>query len=77
MAGPGTPGVAASAVETLAATVGLSHGAGLRLVAEAVEPCYRLPRLWALVQDGRLQAWKARLVSLSILLCKGPVGFHR
>ena len=41
----------------------LSHAAGLSLVSEAVELCYRLPRLWALVQDGRLQAWKARQVA--------------
>ena len=41
----------------------LSHAAGLALVAEAVELRHRLPRLWALVQDGRLQAWKARQVA--------------
>ena len=32
-------------------------------MSEAVELCYRLPRLWALVQGGRLQAWKARQVA--------------
>ena len=52
LAGEGTPGIAEYAVETLAATLGLSYAAGLRLVSEAVELCYRLPRLWALVQDG-------------------------
>ena len=41
----------------------LSHAAGLALVAEAVELRHRLPRLWALVKDGRLQAWKARRVA--------------
>src|SRR5690349_14877307 len=35
----------------------------MSLVSEAVELCYRLPRLWALVQDGSLQAWKARQVA--------------
>ena len=53
LAGEGTPGVAEYAVEELAAALGLSHLAGLALVAEAVELRYRLPRLWALVQDGR------------------------
>ncbi len=63
LAGVGTPAVAEYAVEELAAALGLSHAAGLALVSEAVELCYRLPRLWALVQDGRLQAWKARQVA--------------
>jgi hypothetical protein len=55
LAGAGTPAVAEYAVEELAAALGLSHAAGLSLVSEAVEVCYRLPRLWALVQDGSLQ----------------------
>jgi hypothetical protein len=63
LAGEGTPGVATYAVEELAAALDLSYAAGLALVSEAVELCFRLPRLWALVQDGRLQAWKARQVA--------------
>ena len=63
LAGDGTPGVAEHAVEELAAALNLSHAAGLSLVSEAVELCYRLPRLWSLVQDGHLQAWKARQVA--------------
>src|SRR6476661_7498276 len=63
LAGVGTPAVAEYAVEELAAALNLSHSAGLSLVSEAVELCHRLPRLWALVQDGRLQAWKARQVA--------------
>ena len=63
LAGTGTPAVAEYAVEELAAALNLSHAAGLALVSEAVELCYRLPRLWALVQDGALQAWKARQVA--------------
>ena len=62
-AGVGTPGIAEYAVEELAAALDLSLVAGLHLVSEAVELCFRLPRLWALVQDGRLQAWKARQVA--------------
>jgi hypothetical protein len=50
-------------VEELAAALNLSQSGGLALVAEAVELCYRLPRLWALVQSGRLQAWRARRVA--------------
>ena len=63
LAGPGTPGVAQYAVEELAAALDLSLAAGLHLVSEAVELCFRLPRLWALVHDGRLQAWKASQVA--------------
>src|SRR5512143_1620756 len=63
LAGDGTPGIAEFAVEELAAALGLSYRSGLQLVADTVELCYRLPRLWALVQDGTLQAWKARLVA--------------
>jgi hypothetical protein len=62
-AGHGTPGIAEFAVEELAAALGTSFHSALRLCEEAVELCFRLPRLWALVQDGRLQAWKGRLVA--------------
>ena len=76
LAGDGTPGVAAYAVAELAAALNLSHAAGLALVAEAVELRYRLPRLWALVQDGRLQAWKARRVARGTTqLCRDAVAF--
>src|SRR4051794_12527834 len=63
LGGPGTPGVAEYAVEELAAALGVSYPTGLQLAIEAVELCYRLPRLWALVQHGVLQAWKARQVA--------------
>ncbi len=76
LAGDGTPGVAEYAVEELAAALGLSHLAGLALVAEAVELRYRLPRLWAFVQSGDLQAWKARQVAkATTMLSKEAVGF--
>ena len=63
LAGAGTPSVAEFAVEELATALDLSYGACLRLVSEAVELCFRLPRLWGLVQAGRLQAWRARKVA--------------
>ena len=76
LAGVGTPGIAQYAVEELAAALDLSFAAGLRLVSEAVELCFRLPRLWALVQDGRLQAWKARQVArASTALSRESVAF--
>ena len=76
LAGAGTPGVAQYAVEELAAALDLSFPAGLHLVSEAVELCFRLPRLWALVHDGRLQAWKARQVARATTgLSPAAVGF--
>src|SRR4051795_8567088 len=59
LGGPGTPAVAEFAVEELAAALGVSYPTGLQLAVEAVELCYRLPRLWALVQDGVLRGWRA------------------
>src|SRR4051812_8814052 len=76
LGGPGTPGVAEFAVEELAATLGVSYPTGLQLAVEAVELCYRLPRLWALVQQGLLQAWKARQVARATTgLSPAAVGF--
>ena len=49
LGGDGTPGIAEHALEALAATLDLSHSATHRLVGEAVELCFRLPRLWDLV----------------------------
>src|SRR4051812_20280080 len=63
LAGDGTPGIAQYAVEELAAALNVGYHTGLSLVSDAVELCYRLPKLWALVQDGALQAWKARTVA--------------
>ena len=41
-----------------------------------MELCYRLPRLWDLVQSGRLQAWKARRVAAETTgLSAEAVGF--
>ena len=63
LGGVGTPGVAQYAVEELAAVLSVPYGAGLRIVGDAVELAYRLPRLWARVQAGRVQAWRATLVA--------------
>ena len=63
VAGTGTPLVAERAVEELGAALGISYHSALGLVSDALELSYRLPRLWALVQAGVLQAWKARKVA--------------
>jgi hypothetical protein len=63
LGGDGTPGVAEYAVEELAAALHIGYHTGLHLACDAVELRYRLPKLWHLVQEGRLQAWKARTVA--------------
>ena len=63
LGGDGTPGIAEYAVEALGAHLSLSYRATIGLLGDAVELCHRLPRLWDLVQAGRLQAWKARQVT--------------
>jgi hypothetical protein len=62
-AGDGTPAVAEFVVEELGAALSVPYGAALSLVSDALELCFRLPRLWELVQAGRLQVWRARQVA--------------
>ena len=62
LAGPGTPLIDDWCVAEFAAALRLSTEAGQRLIGEAVELRYRLPRLWWLVQAGLLPAWQARRV---------------
>src|SRR4051794_886602 len=76
LAGPGTPLVAEYTVEALGAVLHQPYRTTLSLVADAVELCFRLPRLWALVQDGSLQTWKARQAAHETThLCEAAVGF--
>jgi hypothetical protein len=63
LAGPGAPTVAEHAVPELSAALGLSTDAGKRFVGEALELCFRLPRLWRRVTSGELPSWKARMVA--------------
>lgn len=63
LAGPGAPEVAEFAPAELAATLGMSSYAGQRLVGDALELRHRLPRLWARVQGGSLQAWRGRQIA--------------
>ena len=63
IAGSGCPLVAEFCIPELAAALGLSTTAGKRLVGHALELRHRLPRLWARVQTGQVQAWRARRVA--------------
>ena len=63
IAGHGCPLVAEFSLAELAAALGMSTTAGKRLVGHALELRHRLPRLWRRVQDGHLQAWRARRIA--------------
>lgn len=80
LAGEGTPSVAEFACEELAVVLGISSDAARQLVGEALELRHRLPRLWALVLDGRLQPWRARQVASETTalsrVCAGFVDRH-
>jgi hypothetical protein len=70
LGGPGCPLVAEFSVAELAAGLGLSTAAGKRLVGQALELRHRLPRIWARVEAGQVQAWRARAVAeATIDLC--------
>jgi hypothetical protein len=63
IAGEGAPLVAEFCLAELGAVLGVSTTAAKKLVGHALELRHRLPRLWALVQAGRVPAWKARAVA--------------
>ncbi len=60
LAGPGTPEVAEFAPAELAGHLGISHDAGRQLIGDALELRHRLPRLFDLVLNGTVPAWRAR-----------------
>src|SRR5680860_342321 len=63
LAGPGTPEVAEVAPAELGAALAISTFAAQHLVGDSLELRHRLPRLWAQIMDGTLQAWRGRQVA--------------
>lgn len=63
IAGPGAPLVEEFCVAELASALRMSHDAGRRLFAHALELGHRLPRLWSRVAAGLVEPWKARRVA--------------
>ena len=63
LAGEGAPLVAEFAPASLGAALDLSADAARQLVADALELTDRFPRLWDLVQEGRVPVWRARAIS--------------
>ncbi|MFV0253171.1 MAG: DUF222 domain-containing protein [Beutenbergiaceae bacterium] len=65
------PTVAAWAVAEMAAALGLSAEAGRRLVSEALELAFRLPRIWARLRAGEVEVWRARQVARATVALPG------
>jgi len=63
LGGEGCPWVREFTITELAAALGMSPASGRRLVSDVLELVFRLPRLWAKVQAGRVPAWRARAVA--------------
>jgi len=63
IAGTGAPLVDATCVAELAAVLHTTTEAGQRLIGDALELRHRLPRLWRLVHDLQVPAWRARRVA--------------
>jgi hypothetical protein len=76
LAGEGAPTVGEFAIAEFATAIGLGTEAGKRYVGEALELCYRLPRLWDRIVSGDLPAWKARRVAAETIgLSPDAAGF--
>ncbi|HNI70050.1 MAG TPA: DUF222 domain-containing protein, partial [Marmoricola sp.] len=60
LAGEGAPAVAEYSIALVSACLSLSDAAARKLLGDAVELKFRLPRVWALVQELVVPAWKVR-----------------
>src|SRR3990170_6011386 len=65
--GEGCPGVAEFAPVELGAALGLTSAAAADLIGDALALRHRLPKLWARVLAGEVQAWRARRVAQACL----------
>jgi len=63
IAGEGAPEVSEFCIAEFAAAIGRTTESGRFLIAHALELAYRLPNLFARVQAGDLQVWRARRVA--------------
>src|SRR6476661_4883817 len=76
LGGAGTPAVSAFAPEPVAASLGISTTAGMRLIADALDLQHRLPRIWHLVETLQVEPWQARQVAQATHpLSKQAAGF--
>lgn len=63
IAGPGCPEVAEFCIAELGAILDITTLAAKKLVGQAIELRHRLPKCWALIQSGKVDAWRLRRVA--------------
>ena len=63
MGGEGTPKVIAYCPAELGLILETTYTGAKHLIADALDLQYRLPKLWATVESGKVAAWKARRVA--------------
>ncbi len=63
LAGEGCPLVAEFCIAELGAVLGISTVSAKKLVGHALELRHRLPRVWAQVQSGQVESWRARSIA--------------
>ena len=61
--GAGTPLIASASVEPLAAALGVSRGAAMRLLSESLDLAYRLPKINKGVERLEIAPWRARRIA--------------
>ncbi|UPK73949.1 HNH endonuclease [Nocardioidaceae bacterium SCSIO 66511] len=61
--GSGTPSVSEYAVAEVGPALGLSANGARSLIADALDLAYRLPRLYACLHEGCVDAWRLRKVA--------------
>ncbi|UPK74213.1 HNH endonuclease [Nocardioidaceae bacterium SCSIO 66511] len=61
--GSGTPGVSEYAVAEVGPVLGLSANGARALIADGLDLAYRLPRLYACLHEGSVDAWRIRKVA--------------
>ena len=76
LAGPGAPGILEFSVLEFAAALGMSTEWGAAYLGAAIELRYRLPRVWARVMAGDLQAWRARRIAEATLWLSPTAAAH-
>jgi len=63
LGGEGAPLIAHSCISEFAAVIGTTANGGRAYLADALELAHRLPTLYALIQAGKLPAWKGRRIA--------------
>ena len=76
LAGEGASEIGEYAIAEFATALGVTTQSGRRFIGHALEIAWRLPKLWAQLQAGRVPAWRAvRVAEHTFTLSKEAAGF--